>query len=159
MVVQSMSVGCQTKKSVDRLVWTLSSTLESCLDAFCNNSLHRIMRYSWQDHVSNQWLQCETSILTVVQFTCWVMTFFPFLICVQILFNGSCDINHCKFFIWIISDFFKLFGQVFFSFILHISFHYYYFCYFESDIRISTSLGPPLGRRVYFCCHSSLPAI
>ena len=40
--------------------WTLSCALESRIDAFCNRSLHRIMGYCWQDHVSNQRLHCKT---------------------------------------------------------------------------------------------------
>ena len=40
--------------------WTLSSALESRLDAFCNRSLRRIMGYCWRDHVSNQRLHRET---------------------------------------------------------------------------------------------------
>ncbi|XP_069989465.1 uncharacterized protein [Penaeus vannamei] len=39
--------------------WTLSCAWESRLDAFCNGSLHRIMGYCWQDHVSNQPLHHE----------------------------------------------------------------------------------------------------
>ena len=42
--------------------WTLSSALESRLDAFCNKSLRRIMGYSWQDHVSNRRLHRETGM-------------------------------------------------------------------------------------------------
>ena len=42
--------------------WTLSSALESRLDAFCNRSLRRIMGYSWEDFVSNQRLHRETGV-------------------------------------------------------------------------------------------------
>ncbi|XP_069983518.1 uncharacterized protein [Penaeus vannamei] len=45
--------------------WTLSSALESRLDAFYNKSLRRIMGYSWQDHVSNQRLHRETGMRPV----------------------------------------------------------------------------------------------
>ncbi|XP_069992606.1 uncharacterized protein [Penaeus vannamei] len=40
--------------------WTLSSALESCLDAIRNRSLCRIMGYSWRDQVFNQRLHRET---------------------------------------------------------------------------------------------------
>ncbi|XP_069990649.1 uncharacterized protein [Penaeus vannamei] len=36
--------------------WTLSCSLESRLEAYCNRSLPQIMGYCWRDHVSNQWL-------------------------------------------------------------------------------------------------------
>ncbi|XP_069982029.1 uncharacterized protein [Penaeus vannamei] len=38
----------------------LSCALESRLDAFCIRSLRWIMGYYMQNHVSNQWLHCET---------------------------------------------------------------------------------------------------
>ncbi|XP_037781128.1 uncharacterized protein LOC119577631 [Penaeus monodon] len=45
--------------------WMVSCALESRLDAFYNRSLCRIMRYSWQDHVSNQRLHRETGTCTI----------------------------------------------------------------------------------------------
>ncbi|XP_069969589.1 uncharacterized protein [Penaeus vannamei] len=42
--------------------WTLSSTLESHLDAFYNKSLRRIIGYNWQDHVSSRWTYRETGM-------------------------------------------------------------------------------------------------
>ena len=42
--------------------WTLSSALESRLDAFCNRSLRRIMGYRWDDFVSNHRLHRETGV-------------------------------------------------------------------------------------------------
>ena len=46
--------------------WTLSSALESRLDAFCNRSLCRVMGYCWRDHVSNQRLHRETGTGPVI---------------------------------------------------------------------------------------------
>ena len=42
--------------------WTLSSALETRLDAFCNRSLSRIMGHCWRDRVSNQRLNHGTGI-------------------------------------------------------------------------------------------------
>ncbi|XP_069983757.1 uncharacterized protein [Penaeus vannamei] len=47
--------------------WILSCALESHLDAFCNQSFHRIMGYCWRDHVSNQRLHHETASKTPPQ--------------------------------------------------------------------------------------------
>ncbi|XP_069972047.1 uncharacterized protein [Penaeus vannamei] len=42
--------------------WTLSCALESRLEAFCNRSLRRIIRYCWRNHVANQRLYRKIGI-------------------------------------------------------------------------------------------------
>ncbi|XP_069987684.1 uncharacterized protein [Penaeus vannamei] len=48
---------------------TVTSALESGLNAFCNKSLRQIMGYNWQDHVSNRRPHRETGMGPV---TCFI---------------------------------------------------------------------------------------